>query len=150
MKSKKYVMIILVILCLLYTSYLKVGYISTLSFGFGVILVAPEAVCFLYGDKYLSGVSIFIIYIFVDMINFISYSLVLSAKGKTRDLMIVSCSALAVNVIINYLLYKVMGFIGPAVATVIITAGASFVLLRKSAFILNKSCLLYTSCHAKC
>ena len=123
----------------IFKSYLKVGYISTLSFGFGVILVAPEAVHFLYGDKYLSGVSIFIIYIFVDMINFISYSLVLSAKGKTRDLMIVSCSALAVNVIINYLLYKAMGFIGPAVATVLITAGVSFVLLRKSAFILNKS-----------
>lgn len=123
----------------LFRSYLKIGYISTLSFGFGVILVASQAVQFLYGSKYLSGVSIFIIYIFVDMINFISYSLVLSARGKTKELMMVSCGALVVNLVINYFLYKIMGFVGPAVATVIITAGVSFILLTKSAKILKKS-----------
>lgn len=123
----------------LFRSYLKIGYISTLSFGFGAILVADQAVQFLYGSKYLDGVSIFVIYIFVDMINFIGYSLVLSARGKTKELMIVSCSALIVNVVINLLLYRVMGFVGPAVATVIITAGVSFILLSKSAVILKKS-----------
>ncbi len=122
----------------LFQSYLKAGYISTLSFGFGVILVASETIKFLYGAKYLSGILVFNIYIIVDMINFISYSLVLSAKGKTKDLMIVSCSALVINAIINYLLYRGLGFVGPAIATVIITAGVSFVLLRKSALILKK------------
>lgn len=122
----------------LFRSYLKIGYISTFSFGFGAIIVASQAVQFLYGSRYLEGVSIFILYIIVDMINFISYSLVLSAKGKTKDLMIVSCGALGVNIVINYLLYKIMGFVGPAVATIIITMGVSFILLNKSAKILRK------------
>lgn len=123
----------------LFRCYLKIGYIFTFAFGFGCIAVASQAVQFLYGSKYIEGVPIFIIYIVVDMINFINYSLVLSAKGKTKDLMLVSCGALVVNLVINYLLYKVMGFIGPAIATVIITFGVSAILLSKSAKILKES-----------
>lgn len=123
----------------LFQNYIKIGYISTLSLGFGVILVASQTVQFLYGTKYLTGVPVFILYVIIDMLNFISYSLVLSAKGKTKDLMFVSCGALAVNLVLNYLFYIIFGFIGPALATLVITLGVNFVLLKKSVSILNRS-----------
>lgn len=122
----------------LFRCYLKIGYIFTFAFGFGCILVAPQAVRFLYGSKYMNGVPIFIIYVIVDMVNFISYSLVLAAKGRTKDLMKVSCCALGINLIINLALYKAMGLTGPAIATVIVTFGVSSVLLAKSAKILKE------------
>lgn len=121
----------------IFKCYIKIGYIFTLTLGFGCIAVAQQAVQFLYGEKFLQGIGVFIIYIVVDMVNFISYSLVLSAKGKTKDLMYVSCGALAINLLINYLFYKCLGFIGPAIATVIITLGVSSVLLIKSTKILE-------------
>ena len=122
----------------LYRCYLKIGYIFTFAFGFGCITVASQVVDFLYGSQYISGVPVFIVYVVVDMINFINYSLVLTSKGKTKDLMKVSCGALLANIVINLLLYKLMGFIGPAVATVIITLGVSTILLVKSARILQE------------
>ena len=122
----------------LFKCYLKIGYIFTFTFGIGCITVASQVVRFLYGSKYMEGVPVFIIYIIVDMINFISYSLVLAAKGKTKELMTVSCGALLINLVINLLLYKVMGFIGPAIATVIVTFSVSAVLLAKSATILRE------------
>ena len=122
----------------LFRCYLKIGYIFTFAFGLGCITVASQVVQFLYGSKYMEGVPVFIIYIVVDMINFISYSLVLAAKGRTKDLMKVSCGALVVNLVINLLLYKIMGFIGPAIATVVVTFGVSAVLLAKSAKILKE------------
>ena len=58
------------------------------------------------------------------MFNFISYSLVLAAKGKTKELMKVSCGALIVNLIINLLLYKCMGFmrVTPMVMAMLVNA----------------------------
>ena len=70
----------------LFRCYLKIGYIFTFAFGFGCITVAKQAVLLLYGSKYLSGIAVFIVYVVVDMINFINYSLVLAAKGKTKIL----------------------------------------------------------------
>lgn len=51
----------------------------------------------------------------------------------------VSCGALAVNLALNPLLYQLMGLIGPAVATVIVTSGANAILLAKSAEILKEN-----------
>ena len=58
------------------------------------------------------------------MFNFISYFLVLAAKEKTKDLMKVSCGALIVNLIINLLLYKCMGFmrVTPMVMAMLVNA----------------------------
>ena len=123
----------------LFRCYLKLGYIFTFAFGVGCILVAPHVVNFLFGPKYLSGVNVFIVYVVVDMLNFISFSLVLSAKGKTKDLMKVSCCALPVNLVINLLLYKIVGFIGPAIATVFVVCGVNFVLFKKSAIVLKEN-----------
>ena len=123
----------------LFKCYMKIGYIFTFAFGIGCIFVAPQAVEFLYGTQYVEGTTLFIIYIIVDMISFISFSLVLAAKGKTKELMKVSCVALVANAAINLIMYRLLGFIGPALATVIVTFGVNTCLLSKSAKILHET-----------
>lgn len=112
-----------------FKSYLRLGYLTTWIIVSGVIVNAKEAMLFLYDDKYISGLPVFIVYLVVDMIKFASTPLILTAKGKTKTLMICSISALAVNFVLNILGYKLFGIIGPAVVTFIVTFGLIIALL---------------------
>lgn len=123
----------------LFKCYIKLGYIFAWAFGLACILLSPEAVRFLYGEKYLEGTSIFVLYIFVDMLRFANLSLILSAKGDTKTLMLLSCGSLVANFVLNNAFYALFGFIGPAVATVVITAASSLLMLQKSAGVLGST-----------
>lgn len=112
-----------------FRAYLRLGYVATWIVAFGVVINAKEAMLFLYDPKYLPGLSVFIIYLFVDMIKFANTSLILTAKGKSKTLMICSLSALGANFILNIILFKLFGILGPAIATLIITFGLVTVLL---------------------
>lgn len=112
-----------------FRAYLRLGYVATWLVAFGVVINAKEAMLFLYDPKYLPGLSVFIIYLFVDMIKFANTSLILTAKGKSKTLMICSLSALASNFVLNIILFRFFGILGPAVATLIITFGLVSVLL---------------------
>ena len=112
-----------------FKAYLRLGYVATWLIAFGVVINAKEAMLFLYDEKYLPGLSIFIVYLFVDMIKFANTSLILTAKGKSKVLMFCSLSALAANFVLNIVLYMLLGIIGPAIATLIITFGLVTVLL---------------------
>ena len=104
-----------------FKAYLRLGYTATWILAFGVVINAKEAMQVLYDPKYLPGLSVFIIYLFVDMIKFANTSLILTAKGKTKTLMICSLCALGANFILNVILFKLFGLIGPAIATLIVT-----------------------------
>lgn len=106
---------------LTFKAYLRLGYLATWIVAFGIVVNAKEAMLFLYDPKYLPGLSVFVIYLFVDMIKFANTSLILTAKGKSKVLMICSLSALATNFILNILLFKLFGILGPAIATLIVT-----------------------------
>lgn len=121
----------------LFKCYIKIGYIFSWAFGLACIILSPEAVKFLYGDKYIEGTVIFVIYMIVDMLCFANLSLILSAKGDTKTLMFISCGSLVANLILNILFYYIFGFIGPAVSTVIITLAMSGLMLQKSAKVLG-------------
>ena len=112
-----------------FTAYLRLGYVATWIVAFGVVVNAKEAMLFLYDKKYLPGLSVFIMYLVVDMIKFSNTTLILTAKGKSKVLMVCSLSALGANAVLNVILYQFMGILGPAVATVIITLGLVLVLL---------------------
>lgn len=112
-----------------FRAYLRLGYVATWIVAFGVVVNAKEAMLFLYDPKYLPGLSVFIVYLFVDMIKFANTSLILTAKGKSKTLMICSLSALGANFILNIILFKLLGILGPAIATLIITFGLVTVLL---------------------
>ena len=121
----------------LFKNYLKIGYITTFTFTIASIALSREMILMLYGEKYLEGQTVFILYTIVDMLKFVNLSLVLSAHGETKRLMKYSIVALMANFVLNILLYGVVGFTGPAVATVIVTTGLSFSLLKRSAQILE-------------
>lgn len=106
---------------LTFKAYLRLGYLATWIVAFGIVVNAKEAMLFLYDPKYLPGLSVFVIYLFVDMIKFANTSLILTAKGKSKVLMICSLSALSTNFILNILLFKLFGILGPAIATLIVT-----------------------------
>lgn len=96
-------------------------------------------VLFLYGKKYIAGKSIFILYTIVDMIKFANMSIVLSASGKTKTLMICSIASLGCNTVFNILFYRIFGFIGPAIATVLVTMILTVFLAEMSAKSLETS-----------
>ncbi len=117
----------------LFKSNIKVGYTITFIIGAVVIALSKPAMLFLYGEKYLAGRTVFEIYVLVDMINFISFSIVLGAKGKTKILMLISSAALVVNLGINYVFYSIWGLAGPAYATVLVVFITNCTLLHISA-----------------
>lgn len=119
--------------------YTKIGYISSWSIGIACIMSASQAVRFLYGEKYIEGTPIFILYMIVDMLHFANFSLILSAKGKTKTLMYISCGSLFINLILNIAFYKIFGFIGPALATVLITLGTVIIMIKKSTMVLHSN-----------
>lgn len=112
-----------------FKAYLRLGYTATWLFAFGVVINAKEAMLVLYDPKYLPGLSVFIIYLFVDMIKFANTSLILTAKGKTKVLMICSLCSLGANLILNIISFKILGIIGPALSTLAITFCLTSVLL---------------------
>ena len=75
------------------------------------------------------------------MIKFANMSIVLSASGKTKILMMCSIGALLLNTICNIMFYHIFGFIGPAIATVVVTVLLTVVLAEMSANSLETSIL---------
>ena len=123
----------------LFKNYLKIGYYTSFTFTIACLILSKELVLFLYGEKYLSGQTIFILYTIVDMTKFANMSIVLSASGKTKTLMMCSLMSLAANAGCNVLFYHIFGFIGPAIATVFVTVILTIVLAEMSAKSLETS-----------
>ncbi len=117
----------------LFRSYLKIGYYSAFTFTIPFILLSREAIMILYGSSYLSGQNIFILYILVSTIQFASMSFVLSACGRSRTLMLVSVISMPLNLLLNFIGHALFGMIGPAIATVIVTAVTTVLLMYFSA-----------------
>lgn len=114
-------------------AYLRVGYLATWILVAGAIVNAKEMMLFFYDEKYLPGLTVFIIYLVVDMVRFANTSLILSAKGKTKTLMQWSIIALIVNLVFNVAAFKVLGVIGPAIITLAITVLLMMIYLHISA-----------------
>jgi O-antigen/teichoic acid export membrane protein len=121
----------------LYKLFLEIAYISTGILCGAALAAAPQLMKLLYSNKYMEGLPIFIVYILVDLLRFTNITLVLSAAGKTKKLMIVGLGAIAINILLNALLYHCLGVIGPAVATLIVTCALGIVMLYFSAKVLE-------------
>lgn len=121
----------------IFANYLKVGLLSTATFALAILLCPEETILFLYSADYLQGITVFILYNFVEFIKFANVTIVISAAGKTKILMIVSATALIANLVLSLVLYSWLGFVGPAVGTVIVTALTVATLLILSANVLK-------------
>lgn len=122
-----------------FSKYLRLSYTITWILIAGSIAMSKELMLIFYDEKYLAGLSVFVIYLIVDMLKFANATLIFCAKAKNAELLLYSGSALALNCVLNIILYKSMGFVGPAVATVIVTSMLSFVLLYRSGKLLKCS-----------
>lgn len=121
----------------LFRDYLSIGFISTAILATACMILSEETILLLYGEKYLPGKTVFLLYILVDLIKFANTSLVLSAKGRTKTLMSISFLMLLVNGVLNLLLHLLFGMIGPAIATVAVSFAMTLVLLAFSGRILH-------------
>jgi O-antigen/teichoic acid export membrane protein len=121
----------------LYKLFLEITYISTGILCCAALAAAPELMELLYSNKYADGLSIFCVYILVDLFRFTNITIVLSAAGKTRRLMIMGLGAMVFNALLNVVLYQTMGLIGPAVATLVITIAMGVLMLCFSARVMD-------------
>lgn len=113
----------------LYRMFLEIAYISTGILCCAALAASPQLMNLLYSDKYLSGLSVFVIYILVDLFRFTNITLLLSAAGKTMLLMFLGIGALGINGVLNIVFYRWMGIIGPAAATLVTTILLGIILL---------------------
>lgn len=109
------------------SGYIRISYITTLTLSMAVLLLSRESILFLYGEKYLPGTTIFMLYICVDIVRIFNISTVLSAKGWANKLMFISIGSVALNLVLNYVAYWTIGFIGPALATVVCATASAVV-----------------------
>ncbi len=82
---------------------------------------APEVIEVMYSAKYLPGVSVFRVYCIVLLTKCTYFGMMLNAMGKTKFILYCSIGTLALNLSLNYVFFTVLGFIGPAVATLMAT-----------------------------
>jgi O-antigen/teichoic acid export membrane protein len=105
--------------CVVWSNYIQLGYLTTWTFCAGAVVCAPELLRFLYSDKYISGLNVFIVYIIIQMFRFTYFGMILTAKGKTKTILLYSFTTLAVNFILNIILFHFMGMVGCAFASLI-------------------------------
>jgi len=121
----------------LYKLFIEIAYVSTGILCFAALSASPQLMKLLYSNKYTDGLAIFCVYIFVDLFRFTNITLVLSAAGRTKRLMILGVGSLAFNALLNIVFYRVMGIIGPAVATLVVIVITGVIMLSFSASILE-------------
>lgn len=121
----------------LFANYLRVGYYSVWILGTMLLITPSTVISFLYDDKYLPGVAIFVLYVFDSMLRFASMHQVLVASNKTKNLMFYSIGSLILNFGLNIAFYYLFGLIGPAIATLVTSIIYTWVILHKSLKIID-------------
>lgn len=120
-----------------FSKYIQISYVITWIIGVGAIFLSKDLMLVLYDKKYLSALNIFRLYLIIDMIKFANTSLIFSADARTKELLIYSCTALGLNLVLNIIFCKLFGLTGPAIVTAVITLGVSLVMLARSTHILK-------------
>lgn len=83
-----------------------------------LLVFAPQVISVLYSDKYLSGVNVFRIYLLTELFRLTYYGMILNAEKKTQLILYSSIGSMIVNLILDIILYRLIGIEGPAWATV--------------------------------
>lgn len=102
-------------------SYIFICFIAT-----GLFVYAPQVISLLYSDKYVPGVPVFRVYTIVLLLRCTYFGMILNSIGKTKLILYSSLASLGLNVVLNYLFYRIFGYIGPAIATFVSIAIVAF------------------------
>lgn len=125
------------------------GHAVELSLGFmcfvvGVFFVfAPDIISLFYSEKYVTpdAVIVFRIYSSILLFRAIYWGIVLNATGYTKFIFYSSIMTLLLNLVGNVILYYLFGFVGPAIATLLVTAIMAFIQLQFTSKLINVSIL---------
>ena len=82
-------------------------------------LIGKDFIVLLYSKKYIGSVQIFYIYLLFLFGRITYFGIMLSAIGKTKYIMYSGAISLLVNIILNYIFIKIIGFTGPAWASLV-------------------------------
>lgn len=93
-------------------SYMFICFIAA-----GVVTYSKDVLVFLYGEKYLPGLSVFCVYSLVLLLRCTYFGMVLNAYGETKKILYCSIAALGLNSVMNPVFFYFLGMIGPAIAT---------------------------------
>lgn len=123
------------------------GYAANLSFCFmslivgGFIVFAPDIMSMFYSEKYVTsgGVLVFRIYALILMFRAIYWGIILNATGKTKFVFYSSLLTLALNFVGNIFAYYIIGFAGPAISSLLVTAIMTSIQLGFSCRIIHVS-----------
>lgn len=121
------------------------GYAANLSFCFmslivgGFIVFAPDIMSLFYSEKYVTsgGVMVFRIYAVILLFRAIYWGIILNATGKTKFVFYSSLLTLTLNFAGNIAFCFVIGFIGPAVSSLVVTSIMAVVQLGFSSRIIH-------------
>lgn len=120
-----------------FSKYLQLSYTLTWIIATGALACSRDLMLLLYDKKYLVGLSIFCIYILVDMMKFANVSLIFSITCRAKELLCYSVASLALNWILNIVFYNAFGLVGPALSTILITFALSCIIMKRSSMLLH-------------
>lgn len=117
---------------MIFSNYMKIGYYSVWILGVAVLITSNQVITMLYTETYVQGNTVFIIYVLDSMLKFASMHLILTAGGKSKQIMLYSLATMLLNLILNIALYFAFGIVGPALATLFTTGLYTYFILRSS------------------
>ena len=120
-----------------YKLYLEIGILLTWTLVGGAIVSSRELLIFLYSDKYIDGLPIFIVYLCVAGLRFTYYGALLSANGKSKEILKYSVFSLICNLILNLIMFYTIGIVGPAIATFVSMSLTGFLQIRRGSIIVD-------------
>lgn len=106
---------------------------------FASVIFAPQIITLLYSETYLQGTTIFRIYSLVLLFRITYWGMLLNAYGKTKQILYNSLICLLLNTILSVALYFLIGFEGPALASLISIGCMSVALVFNSSRITKVS-----------
>lgn len=113
-----------------------------LTFCVGISIVfAPQIITLLYSEQYIAGVRIFRVYSLTLLTRITYWAMILNAFGKTAEILYNSIICLAVNTVLSILMFKYVGFIGPALATIISILVMSMLQIYRTTKLIHKNIL---------
>ncbi|TSA24448.1 hypothetical protein D4R71_07045 [bacterium] len=102
-----------------------------------LIFFSREVIIIFFSKKYEGSIIIFQIYLLIEVIRITNFGYVLLAMGKPKFMLKYNCIALVVNLVLNLLLIRLLGIIGPAISTVVSIYILYFLELKKIGGILK-------------
>ena len=120
-----------------YRLYLEIGILLTWTLVGGAIVSSRELLVFLYSDKYIEGLPIFIVYLCVAGLRFTYYGALLSANGKSKEIFKYSVFSLICNLVLNLIMFYTIGIVGPAIATFVSMSLTGFLQIRRGSNIID-------------